>query len=305
MLWPSSISDGLPSFVVHPADDRDHPKSVQIPANGLVFDALEWGPPAGRTVLLLHGFPQRANSWTGVAGLLADIGKPEELRVVAVNQRGYSPGARPSEVSAYSVHELVADVVGVIEWLGGAVDLVGHDFGAVVGWQVAGRYPELVRTWTAVSTPSQLALNEVLNADAAQRERFDYIRRFREVGRAEDALLADNAAGFRAIFGRSVAGEQVAEDAEFFSQPGVLTAALNWYRAMSVHDADGLGPVRVPTTYIWGSEDTAFSREAAERTEAYVEAPYRFVALEGAGHWLPDEAAATVAEVIAEQIFDE
>lgn len=283
----------------------DVPKPLQITANGLTFDALEWGLPTGRTLLLLHGFPQRANSWQRVAELLADIGEPEELRVVAVNQRGYSPGARPDGIAAYSMGGLVADTVAIIDALGGAVDLAGHDFGGVVGWQVAGRHPERVRTWTSVSTPCQLALNEVLNADPAQRERFDYIRRFREVGTAEETLLANDAAGFRAIFGRLADAEEIAEDAEFFSQPGVLTAALNWYRAMSLHDADGLGQVEVPTTFIWGSDDMAFSREAAERTEAYVAAPYRFVALEGAGHWLLEEAADTVAEVIAEQIFDE
>jgi len=273
-------------------------KSGRISARGLVFDVLQWGPDSGRPVLLLHGFPQRNTSWTEIGRRLGEIG----LRAVAVNQRGYSAGARPLDVAAYAMSELVADALAFIEALGGSADLVGHDFGGVVGWQVAARHPERVRTWTALSTPNQLAINEELARSGTARERFAYIRRFREIGAAESSLLSDNAAGFRALFGDAVPAAQVDADAAFFAQPGVLTAALNWYRAMNRHDADGLPPVRVPTTFVWGSADLAFGREAAENTRYHVKAPYRFEALEGAGHWLLEEATDTVAEAIAEQV---
>jgi pimeloyl-ACP methyl ester carboxylesterase len=284
---------------VEDLESSDRPELVQIAARGLVFDTLRWGPPQGRVVLLLHGFPQRAGSWTQIAVRLADLG----LRVVALDQRGYSPGARPLDVSAYAMSEIVADTVAVIEALGGAVDLVGHDFGGVAGWQVAARHPTLVRTFTAVSTPNQLALNAVLARDASQRARFGYILGFREAGVAEGSLLRDDAAYFRSLFGGVVPQRQVEEDVAFFSAPGVLTAALNWYRAMSPHDADGLPHVTVPTTYVWGSEDPAFGPEAANQTRYYVDAPYRFVPLEGTGHWLLEEAVDTLAEAIAEQVL--
>ena len=274
---------------------------VTVAANGWEFSGLQWGPPAGRTVVLLHGFPQSATSWAAVGARLAEVG----LHAVALNQRGYSPGARPAEVGDYALANLVTDTVGMIEALGGAVDLVGHDWGGVVGWQVAARYPELVRTWTAVSTPNPLALNEVLAVDREQREQFGYIRAFRAPGRAEAALLADDGAAMRAMYGRTVAPERVAADVAFMATPGTLTAALNWYRAMSPDDADGLGPVRVPTSYVWGSGDVAFGRAAAERTADYVSAPYSFIALEGASHWLPDEAADTLADEIARRVLAE
>ncbi|MEO8887701.1 MAG: alpha/beta hydrolase [Jatrophihabitantaceae bacterium] len=275
-------------------------RTLTLPANGLEFSGLQWGPPTGRTVLLLHGFPQRATSWSRVAERLAEAG----LRAVAIDQRGYSPGARPTEVPDYALPHLGADVVALIGALGGSVDLVGHDWGGVVGWQVAARYPDLVRTWTAVSTPNQLALNEVLAADAAQRERFGYILALRRPG-SEAALLADDAAALRALFGDAVATERVEEDVAFFAQPGVLRAAVNWYRAMSREDAAGLPRVSVPTTYIWGSQDMAFGPAAAERTSAYVDGPYEFLALDGAGHWLPDEAADTLADAIARRVLGE
>jgi len=172
-----------------------------------------------------------------------------------------------------------------------------------VGWQLAARRPEKVRTFTALSTPNQLALNEELARSEDARARFGYILRFREPGTAEQTLLANDAAAFRALFGRAVPDDLVDADARFFAEPGVLTGALNWYRAMNRHDADGLPHVRVPTTYVWGSEDMACGRDAAENTRYYVDAPYRFVPLEGAGHWLLEEATDTVAESIAEQVL--
>jgi pimeloyl-ACP methyl ester carboxylesterase len=272
-----------------------------LSANGFVFTGLQWGSPDRPVVLCLHGFPQRCTSWTAVAERLADDG----LHVMALDQRGYSAGARPTEIADYSMPHLVADVVGMISALsgpgGGPVHLVGHDWGGVVGWQVAVRHPDLVRTWTAVSTPNPLALNAVLAHDAAQRAQFAYIAGFRQVGAAETALLANGGAGLAAVYQGRVAPERVAADVAFFSEPGVLTAALSWYRAMSPTDADGLAPVTVPTTYVWGSDDLAFGREAAETTQFQVHGPYRFLPLEGASHWLPDEAPDTLAAAVLAQ----
>lgn len=273
-------------------------RPVTVAANGWQFSGQEWGPADGRAVLLLHGFPQTAGSWAGVGTRLAEAG----LRAVALDQRGYSRGARPPAVSDYAMPHLVADVAAMIAGLGGRVDLAGHDWGGVVGWQVAARHPELVRTWTAVSTPNQLSLNEVLAVDEAQRAQFGYILTFREEGRAEALLLADDAAALRAIYGGAVAPERVAADLAALRQPGVLTLALNWYRAMSPHDADGLPRVSVPTSFVWGSKDLAFGRAAAQRSAEYVDADYRFVPLEGATHWLPDEAPDVVAAEIIRRV---
>jgi pimeloyl-ACP methyl ester carboxylesterase len=275
------------------------PRPITIPSNGLLFSALETGPPDGPLVVLLHGFPQRATSWTQVATRLGEAG----VRSVAVDQRGYSPAARPPDVAAYAMPHLVADAVGIISWLGGSVHLAGHDWGGVVGWQVATRYPHLLQSWTALSTPHPLALAAVLEQSEEQRARFGYILHFRRPGTAESSLLAADGAGLRKMYGEAVAAEQVAADVAFFAQPGVLTAALNWYRAMSPDVNAGLGRLGVPTTFVWGSADPAFGREAAGASGSYVDAPYEFIPLEGAGHWLPDEAADTVADAIARRVL--
>ena len=274
-------------------------EALRLPANGFEFSGFALGPTSGRTVLLLHGFPQTSQSWTGVAARLADQG----LRAVAIDQRGYSPGARPPSVDDYAMPSLLADVLAVIDELGGTVDLVGHDWGGVVGWQLAARHPERLRTFTVASTPNHLAINAVHAALPEERERFAYIRLFREPGKAEQVLLGDDARALRAIFGGMVAPERVASDVLAMQQPGALSAALNWYRAMSPRDADGLGLVTVPTTYVWGSADVAFSRAVAEASGDYVDADYTFVPLEGASHWLPDEAPGALADEILARVL--
>jgi pimeloyl-ACP methyl ester carboxylesterase len=274
-------------------------ETLRLPANGFAFAGFSVGPATGRTVLLLHGFPQTSESWTEVAMRLADAG----LRAVAIDQRGYSPGARPSSVAEYAMPNLIADVLAVIDELGGTVDLVGHDWGGVVAWQLAARHPDRLRTLTAASTPNQLAINAVHAAVPAERERFAYIRLFREAGKAEQVLLGDDARALRAMFGDVVAPERIASDVQAMQQPGALTAALNWYRAMSPRDADGLGLVTVPTTYVWGSADVAFSRAVAEASGDYVDADYTFVPLDGVSHWLPDEAPGALADEILARVL--
>ena len=104
---------------------------LQLPARGLAFDALAAGPPTGELVVLLHGFPQTSACWTLLLETLAAAG----YRAVAPDQRGYSPTARPTTVSAYRLPELVADVAAIADRLyAGTFHLVGHDWGGVVAW---------------------------------------------------------------------------------------------------------------------------------------------------------------------------
>jgi pimeloyl-ACP methyl ester carboxylesterase len=128
---------------------------------------------------------------------------------------------------------------------------------------------------------------------------------FREPGRAEHTLLDGGARGLRALFGDAVPAERVDVDVAALSAPGALTAALNWYRAMSRHDSDGLGLVTVPTTYLWGTEDVAFGRRVAEAPGDYVDADYVFRPLDGVSHWIPDEVPDIVAgEVVGRVLGD-
>ena len=269
-----------------------------VEARGLVFDVRVAGEDGGAPVLLLHGFPQNAGEWARVLPAL----HAEGLRTLAPDQRGYSPGARPSDVDAYRMAEVTADALGILDAL--EVDtahVVGHDWGALVGWHLAARHPERVRTLTAVSVPHPLAYAQARADDADQRSRSAYIGLFRQPGKAEDVLLREDAVRLRAMFA-GVDREDVESYAAPMLDPGALTAALNWYRAMSRADLDGLGPVAVPTTFVWSDNDLAIGRSAAEACASYVTGDYRFITLPGVSHWIPDEAPGALAEAILHRV---
>ena len=273
-------------------------ETLELKANGFVFDAAADGPADGRLVVLLHGFPQTSWSWRTVMPALAGAG----YRVVAPDQRGYSPGARPEGVASYGMRLLVSDVVGMLDDLGASqADVVGHDWGAAVAWQLAARHPDRVRTLTPVSVPHPLAFVEALRTDDDQRERSAYMQFFRLVGTAEDTLLADDGAALQGIFGGR-AGIDASRYVALMRQPGVLTKCLNWYRAQDLADIEDVGPTTVPTLYVWSDGDVALGPTAARATGAHVSAPYRFEVLRGVSHWVPEEAPEQLASWILEHL---
>ena len=269
---------------------------MEITARGLVFEVAAGGPQDGEPVLLLHGFPQNSHEWDDVLPLLHEAG----LRTFALDQRGYSPGARPTERTEYRITECAADAVAVGAALGyDSMHVVGHDWGAIAAWYTALRHPAFVRTLTAISVPHPLAMAEALTTPAQQR-RSAYVQLFREEGKAEQVLLADDAERLRALFAGAMDDETRERYVRPMLAPGALTAALNWYRAISRRDTEDLGPVSVPTTYIWSDGDVAIGPLAAELCARHMAADYTFVALPGVTHWIPDQAPDLVAtEIIA------
>ena len=267
-------------------------EEVELAAGSWRFRCRAAGPEDGRLVVLLHGFPQSSHEWRHQLVALAEAG----YRAVAFDQRGYSPGARPEGVDGYRLDHLVADVLAVADELNGhQIDLVGHDWGAAVAWQVAGRYPERLRSLTALSVPHGAAFRSALASSSGdQVRRSSYIGFFQQEGTAEETLLAEGGAGLRRLFEASDYPDDPSPYIELMQEPGALTAALSWYRALvrgglgAAAASVAMGPVTVPTLYVWSDEDPAIGREAAEATAQYVEGPYRFEILNGVSHWIPE-----------------
>ncbi|MCL3817519.1 alpha/beta fold hydrolase [Aeromicrobium wangtongii] len=267
---------------------------TQVAVGELVFDVRTTGPQDGPAILLLHGFPETSLSWNQVAPRLADAG----LRVIALDQRGYSPGARPALVQDYATELLAGDVIGVADALGiDRFHLVGHDWGSAVSWVVAGRWPERVRTFTAVSIPHLSAYNAALRSDPDQQQRASYISLLRQEGKAEDLLLADGARRLTAMYGAAVPVGLVVRYVAHLAEPGALTSVLNWYRAMT-GDLGRTPRTQVPTTFVWGDQDQAIGSVAALACGDFVDADFRFVRLDGIGHWIPEQAPEALAEAI-------
>jgi pimeloyl-ACP methyl ester carboxylesterase len=260
---------------------------LEIPAGRFTFDVRAAGPVEGDLVLLLHGFPESSYEWRAQLRALGGAG----YRAIAPDQRGYSPRARPIGVDNYRAEHLVADVISMADAIG--VDrfhLVGHDWGAAVAWHVAGRHPERLRTLTPVSVPHPAAFADALLGDD-QRQRSSYIDLFRQEGKAEEVLLEDGGNRLREMLSGSGLGEDVEEYVTRLLEPGAMTAALNWYRAVDISSIEGLGRIVTPTMFVWSTADIALGREGAEATAKHVDGPYRFEVLEGVSHWIPEVAA--------------
>lgn len=274
---------------------------TEIVVGPYTFDAHVDGPDVGELVLLLHGFPQTSASWRDQITALAAAG----YRAVAPDQRGYSPRARPAELAAYAMPELVGDVIGLADALGAErFHLVGHDWGGAVAWQVAGRHPERLHTLTAVSTPHPEAMRRAFRGDLGgnQAERSGYITFFRQPD-SQDRLLENDAAAFRMIFAASGMPEGREQPyLQALGTPEAMGAALNWYRAASVADAEGLGPIITPTLYVWSTDDLALGAEAAEATAQCVEGPYRFAVIEGVSHWIAEQAPDRLNRLLVDHI---
>jgi len=268
----------------------------QYSRNGLTFDVLDAGPPDGPVVVLLHGFPQHNDSWNAVIDRLTAQG----YRCLAPNQRGYSAGARPSRRRDYRIPELVADVSALIDASGARrVHLVGHDWGAVVAWAAAAEMPDRLATVSPISVPHPAAfLKSFTNSRQGLASWYMY---FFQLPRIPEWLLTRrNGAVAAESLRRGGQTRAAAErDAQAMLEPGALTAAINWYRAMPLSNPRAINQkVSVPTLYVWSDQDVALLPKSAHDTARYVTGEYRFEILSGVSHWIPDEQPDKLADLL-------
>jgi pimeloyl-ACP methyl ester carboxylesterase len=272
---------------------------LEVDANGFTFTARAAGPHDGRRVLLLHGFPQTSWCWREQLSALGDAG----YRAVAPDQRGYAAGARPPNIDDYGLPHLVDDVLALADTMEmDTFDLMGHDWGGLLSWIVAARHPERVRSLSVVSTPHPLALRHALKGgDPTQAERSQDTDAFRLPDVPERLLLGPDGNG-SGLLDLLCAGGLDRSDAEAYAavltQPGAMTAALNWFRAMKEEDLDDLPLVSVPTLYVWSSGDAALGKSAAEASASFVAGRYQFVVLDDVSHWIPEMAPRALSRLL-------
>ncbi|HET8993668.1 MAG TPA: alpha/beta fold hydrolase [Rhodococcus sp. (in: high G+C Gram-positive bacteria)] len=264
----------------------------------LIFDVRDQGPIDGEPVVLLHGFPQDAGSWDGVAANLHEAG----YRTIAPDQRGYSPRARPQRRRDYRLSHLAADVDALIAKIGtGPVHLVGHDWGAAAAWAVAAQHPHAVRTLTAVSVPHPAAFLRSM-ITSTQLFRSWYMLAF-QLPWIPEKLLTVPAVSNAVLRRTGQLPAAAARDAERMGDRLAVRGALNWYRALPLTDPrSSLGRVEVSTLMVWSDADVAIGRAAVDANPRYVAAPYRLATLAGVGHWIPDEAPDELADLILSHV---
>ena len=267
--------------------------------SGLTFTADVAGSAGGPLVLLLHGFPESRHSWRAALPALAAAG----YRAVAPDQRGYSPGARPdpADLSNYAFDRLINDVLEIaaaVGYDGKRYHLVGHDWGGQVSWGVAGKHPERLASLTILSRPHPSAFRRALvMEDGDQKHRSRHHRAFLDPGTGK-MLLEENARRLReGLFGQGVPQAALEEHLSVLGNPEALEAALAWYRSNQGLAAD-IGPIKVPTLYIWGDADATVGPDAAYGTGEFVSAAYAMEVLPSVGHFVMDQAPAKATDLM-------
>ncbi|HEY7655057.1 MAG TPA: alpha/beta hydrolase [Methylomirabilota bacterium] len=265
------------------------------------FTADTAGPVDGPLVLLLHGYPQTRHTWRHQVPALGRAGH----RAVAPDQRGYSPGVRPDPaggLAAYGIDRLVQDVLDIADAAGKPREpfhLVGHDWGGHVGWVTACRHPSRIRSLTILSRPHPAAFRRAFKENADdQRHRSRHHRIFHDPTTGP-RLLEDGARRLRSrLAEQGVAPAAVDEYLSVLGEPAALEAALSWYRAAGALTAVEVGPITVPTLYVWGDHDATVGPSAARFTADFVTGPFRFEVLPDVGHFVTDEAPEAVTRLL-------
>ncbi len=289
----TQATEDLPEF------SRQSSGLVRVSANGYEFRARVAGFDGSTdkpAVVLLHGFPVTSAMWNALIPPLTEAG----FRVLAFDQRGYSPGARPEEVSQYQISKLTADVVAVAEAVGlHQFHLIGHDWGAVVGWSTVMQHPERIISWTGLSIAHPAAFGAALQNDPDQQSKSRYFLLFQTPWLPETLFTFNDLSVLDAIYS-TMSAEQIAEYHSVFTEPGALTGALNWYRAMTLGQDGGTDlsmEISTPTLFIWGNQDEAVGRVAVKSQVEYIAGPYEEIELD-AGHWLLTDLPKEVIEPI-------
>jgi len=272
---------------------------------GVELDVALAGDPAHPPMIFLHGFPESHRTWRHI---LPDLAR--DHFVIAPDQRGYARSSKPPAVSDYTPDKPVADLFALADALGtDRFTLVGHDWGGAIAWIAALNRPDRIERLIVLNAPHPYVFQKSVFDDPAQRAASHYIRRFRETG-IDKGLVG---AGLEKFLGstfahhvtKAIAGADKAAYLDEWSQPGAMTAMLNWYRASTIVVPEKgeqperpaflsapFPPVTVPVLVIWGVGDKALLPVQLEGLDALV--PDLTIVKVDAGHFVPWEAPEAV-----------
>jgi pimeloyl-ACP methyl ester carboxylesterase len=258
-------------------------------------------------VILLHGFPEFWYSWHNQIPALSNAG----YCVWIPDQRGYNLSDKPTGLDAYKIDELAADVIGLIDAAGrDRAYIVGHDWGAAVTWRVANRFPHRVAKAAVLNVPHPYVMGKYIRRSWHQMLRSTYIAYFQIPALPERMLGADHWQPMAAALKRTAppglfSDDDIARYRSAWSQPGAMTAMLNWYRAFVQRPASWSPSPRVkpPMMMIWGNADTALEAEMAPLSMELCD-DGRLNLLDGVSHWVQHQAPAEVNRLLLEYLAE-
>jgi pimeloyl-ACP methyl ester carboxylesterase len=264
----------------------------------------------GRLVILLHGFPEFWYSWRHQIPVLA-----EHFKVVVPDLRGYNESDKPAGVANYRIDRLTADVMGLIRAFGEEkAIIVGHDWGGGVAWTFAADSPHATERLIVLNCPHPAAFQKQLRANRRQLLRSWYMFFFQipwlpEWGiRLNARRFVEQAFRGWAIRKDAFSDEDVRRYVDMIKKPGVLTAAINYYRAafreVVRHGERQFAKITCPTLLIWGEEDVALGKELTYNMEPYFTDRFEIKYIPRCSHWVQQEQPELVNQYMLEFLAD-
>jgi pimeloyl-ACP methyl ester carboxylesterase len=263
---------------------------------------------SGPLVLLLHGFPEFWYSWRHQISVLS-----KRFRVVAPDMRGYNKTDKPPKVEDYCAQHIIGDVAGLIHKLAPDMDkaiLVGLDWGGAIAWLVAMFEPQLIEKLIILNVghPGTRNRKGFLDFDQMQRSWYMFFFLIPEV--PEEVLSRNDFEILkRMVFDTAARKEAFTEDdiekyVASWKEPGALTGAINYYRAINPGYWKELGkpkkypPIKAPTLLIWGEDDPFLGKQLTENTDEFIDGPFRLEFIKNCSHWVQQEAPDEVNRLI-------
>ena len=270
-----------------------------IPTNGIKLHVVLAGPPGGEPVVLLHGFPEFWRGWLNQIEILANQG----YRVIVPDQRGYNLSDVPSKVQDYYLDRLSADVVGLMDHFGiEKVNLVGHDWGAAVAWNLGMYFPERIRKLGILNVPHMSVMRRFLSKSPRQMLKSWYIGFF-QIPKLADWLLSRNnfSATLAMLKSSSLPTTFTPTDLNEYRQAYTnshgLTGMINWYRALARYRPPAPKSIwlEMPVLILWGKHDVALSPEMATASLKLCDQGELFF-FENATHWVQHDEPQAVSD---------
>lgn len=267
-----------------------------ISTNGIRLHTALAGPQDGEPIFLLHGFPEAWFGWEAQIEPLAQAG----FRLIVPDQRGYNLSDKPAGVASYKMDSLVADILGLADALGyERFHLAGHDFGAMVSWNLARKHPQRVRRLVIANVPHPAVMKTYLRSHLSQILKSWYAIFFQLPALPERMVQAANWKFLISAMPYDLSPEKRDRYRKAWGQPGAITGMINWYRATFRHMGNSTNSSLIlpPTLILWGKRDPHLSYEMAQLSLDLC-AEGRLITFEDATHWVLYDKSAEVSQLM-------
>ncbi len=270
----------------------------RLSTNGITLHTVLAGPEDGEPVFLLHGFPDAWFGWEAQIHPLAEFG----FRVIVPDQRGYNLSDKPKGVSSYQMNNLVEDIIGLADNLGyDQFYLAGHDFGAMVSWNLATQYPARLKRLAIANVPHPSVMQNYLRTHPSQMRKSWYAFFFQIPRIPERVVKTNNWQILISALPDNLTEKECNRYRQAWAQPDAMTSMINWYRAMLRQSRKSMAAsqIEVPTLVIWGQQDPYISYEMAPLSVNLCQ-DSRLVTFADASHWVMHDKPKEVSQLLIE-----